>query len=151
MGPDQLSAPVELAALPHPWPPLGGLSAVELCAGGLARVRLARRRVWYRNVYLRSAHRTGRCERCGAAGRLEVHYLICKRLSRERDSDLRALCHCCHRIADRSRHAGSVSVLGRVLGRLLGGLVAWSRGCVAAWMAGRAPGSARLDREAGVR
>jgi hypothetical protein len=163
MGPDQLTAPVELSAHPDPWITYAGLGAFALCACALARrVRLARRRVWYRNVYLRSPHwRTrraraialagGRCERCGKPGRLEVHHLTYKRLGRERDRDLRALCHPCHRLADRSRRAGSLGVLGRMLGRLLGRLVGRSRGCLAAWPAGRAPGSARLDRKAGGR
>jgi hypothetical protein len=155
---------MELATLPHPWlPPFAGLGAAALGAGGLARrARLARRRAWYRTVYLRSPHwrarraraialAGGRCERCGRPGRLEVHHVTYARLGRERDRDLRALCHRCHRIVERRRRAGSSGVLGRMLGRLLGGLVGWSRGCLAAWLAGRASGGARLDREAGGR
>jgi HNH endonuclease len=157
LGPDQLTPLMELTALPHHWLPLAGLAAFAFCAWGLARrVRLARRRAWYRTVYLRSAHwrvrrarsialAGGRCERCGKAGRLEVHHLTYARLGRERDRDLRALCHRCHRIAERSRRAGFLGVLGRMLGRLLGSLVAWSRGCLAACRAARASGSAGVE------
>jgi len=114
------------------------LAAASLCAGGLARrARLGRGRAWYRGVYLRSPHwrarrsqaigrAGGRCERCGAGGRLEVHHLTYKRLGRERDRDLRALCHRCHRLADRRRllRLTLAEVLGRPLGWLVGSLVA---------------------------
>ena len=134
MGPDQLSASTALSTHPGLWLALAGGS---LCAGGLARrARLGRRRAWYREVYLRSPHwrarrsqaigrAGGRCERCGARGRLEVHHLTYKRLGRERDRDLRALCHRCHRLADRRRRLRltSADVLGRPLGWLVGSLV----------------------------
>jgi hypothetical protein len=143
MGPDQLTVPMELPAHPHFWLALASVGAVTLCAGGLARIRLARRRAWYRNVYLSSPHwraqraraiarAGGRCERCGAHG-LEVHHRTYARLGRERDRDLRALCHRCHRIAERRRHASALCGLGRLLGRLLGGLVGWLATCLAAW------------------
>ena len=160
MGPDQLTVPMELSVHPHAWPLLAGLGATLLCAGGLARrVRLARRRAWYRNVYLRSPHwrarraraialAGGRCERCGKPGRLEVHHLTYKWLGRERDRDLRALCHDCHRIADRRRRAGPSLVLGRSLGWLLGRLAGRLGRCLAALWPARASGSAGLDRKA---
>ena len=135
MGPDQLTAPTALSTHPRLWL---ALAAAALCAGGLARrARLGRRRAWYRKVYLRSPHwrarrsqaigrAGGRCERCGARGRLEVHHLTYKRLGRERDRDLRALCHRCHRLADRRRRLRltSADVLGRPLGWLVGSLAA---------------------------
>ena len=163
MGPDQLTGPVELSVHPHAWPVLAGLGATSLCAGGFARrVRLARRRAWYRNVYLRSPHwrarraraialAGGRCERCGKPGRLEVHHLTDKRLGRERDRDLRALCHRCHQIAERRRRAGSLCVLGRLLCRPLGRLVGWLVGRLAAWLPARSLGGASRHREAGGR
>jgi hypothetical protein len=163
MGPDQLTARMELSVHPHAWPLLAGLGAALLCAGGLARrVRLARRRAWYRNVYLRSPHwrvrraraialAGGSCERCSAHGRLEVHHLTYKRLGRERDRDLRALCHRCHQIAERRRGTGSLCVLGRLLGRLLGGLVAWLVARLAAWLPARSLGGASRQRKAGGR
>jgi hypothetical protein len=150
---------MELSVHPHAWPLLAGLAAASLCAGGLARrVRLARRRAWYRNVYLRSPHwrarraraialAAGRCERCGKPGRLEVHHLTYKRLGRERDRDLRALCHRCHQIAEQRRRAGSLCVLGRLLGSLVGRLV----GRLAAWLPARSLGGASRHRKAGGR
>jgi len=159
MGPDQLTALMELSVQPQAWPLLAGFGGASLCAGGLARrVRLARRRVWYRNVYLRSAHwrarraraiarAGGSCERCGKPGRLEVHHVTYERLGRERDRDLRALCHRCHQIAERRRHAGSLCVLGRLLGRLVGRLV----GRLAAWLPAWAPGSPARDGKGGPR
>jgi hypothetical protein len=64
-------------------------------------------RSWYRDRYLRSplwrARRAralalagSRCERCGRAGRLDVHHATYKRLGRERDGDLHVLCRDCH-------------------------------------------------------
>jgi hypothetical protein len=122
-------------------PPHSGLwlavAGASLCAGGLARrVGRGRRRAWYREVYLRSPHwrarraqaigrAGGRCEHCGARDRLEIHHLTYERLGRERDRDLRALCHRCHRLADRRRRLRltSVNVLGRPLGWLVGSVV----------------------------
>lgn len=43
------------------------------------------------------------CERCGAPPPLEIHHLTYKRLYHEHLSDLQALCHDCHKDADRER------------------------------------------------
>ncbi len=137
------------AGLPHSWLPLAALAGASLCAGALTRVRMARRRAWYRDVYLRSpywrarraraiARAGGRCERCGVTGRLEVHHLTYARLGRERDRDLRALCHGCHRIAERRRRARRAPMLGWLLGRLVGWLTRRRR----AWSPGGATGNA---------
>ena len=59
--------------------------------------------------YLRSAHwqdkragairrAGGRCERCGRAGRLDVHHITYARLGCEADGDLVALCRACHEV-----------------------------------------------------
>ena len=92
------------------------LAIVALLAARGSRAR--RRRAWYRAVYLRSAHwrarraraitRAGyRCERCRARGRLEVHHRTYRRLGRERDRDLQALCATCHDRAERARRRAS--------------------------------------------
>ena len=44
-----------------------------------------------------------RCEHCGATGRLDVHHKTYERFTRERPSDLEALCPGCHAKADRER------------------------------------------------
>ena len=57
----------------------------------------------------------GRCELCGNTGRLEVHHTTYDNLGREKNHDLVALCHHCHRhitangLARLSRH----DLLGR--------------------------------------
>lgn len=72
----------------------------------------------YRNMpysdYLQSAHwqdkRTGairraggRCQRCGNAGRLDVHHSTYARLGCEADGDLVALCRACHEDVHQAR------------------------------------------------
>jgi hypothetical protein len=48
-----------------------------------------------------------RCERCGKAGRLDVHHLSYDNLYDERMEDLKALCRDCHGPADYEREYSS--------------------------------------------
>lgn len=72
----------------------------------LAQIVLPRR-IWYRRVYLQTEHwkRTAaeariradqRCQRCSAAGRLDVHHVVYDHLWREYPVDLLVLCRTCH-------------------------------------------------------
>jgi hypothetical protein len=77
--------------------------------------KLSGRQIWYRNVYLRSAHwravrqwalalAGNRCARCGRGGRLDVHHLTYERLWAELPGDLEVLCRGDHEAAEgRSR------------------------------------------------
>lgn len=52
---------------------------------------------WWKQRRLRSLRLAGfRCQRCGSDAMLQVHHLNYKRLGRERDADLEALCRQCH-------------------------------------------------------
>lgn len=86
-------------------------SALVLCWYWLRRPRPQRvggNREWYRRTYLKSPHwyavraqkikeAGGKCEDCGAGGRLDVHHESYKNLGHERMKDLRVNCRKCHR------------------------------------------------------
>lgn len=101
--------PKQAAAVAARFPQLAMMAeALGVPAATVLRVSRTRVRGWYATVYLRSVHWQetrlealerdgGRCQRCGATERLQVHHITYERLWCEDPDDLVTLCRLCHR------------------------------------------------------